>query len=226
MASKRRVSRLSPEKRTADILKAAREVFAERGYQDTIMSEIAERAGIVEGSIYRYFRNKRDLMFRMAEDWFEEMILSDETTLQSISGVENRLRFIIHRHLLSIHNEPDLSRLVFQHLRPDPDYRQTKLFDLNRTYTARVTAVIRDGMASGEIRPGVEPTLVRDIVFGSIEHRTWAFLRHEGDFAPEQLADSVVALVWNGLKAPEAEASIASVVDRLESAISALQART
>ena len=121
-------ARLSPEQRTADILEAAQAVFAERGFNDAVMSEIAERAGVVEGSIYRYFRNKRDLMFRMAEAWFEDMIEGDETMLGAISGARNRLRFIVHRHLRSIHDYPDLSRLVFQHLRPETDYRDTKLF--------------------------------------------------------------------------------------------------
>lgn len=213
---KRRASRLSPEKRTADILVAAREVFAERGYNDTVMSEIAERAGVVEGSIYRYFRNKRDLMFRMAEAWFEEMIADDATTLVAISGTQNRLRFVIHRHLTSIHNQPDMSRLVFQHLRPEPDYRETRLFALNRTYTARVIEVIEAGIAAGEVRPGVSPSLVRDAIFGSIEHRTWAFLRNEGDFDPDTLAEQVLDLVWNGLQTPHEALSNTDILRRIE----------
>lgn len=223
MQAKRRASRLSPERRTADILAAAREVFAERGYSDTVMSQIAERAGVVEGSIYRYFRNKRDLLFRMAEAWFEEMIAQDQDTLASVSGHWNRLRFIVHRHLISIHEQPDLSRLVFQHLRPDPEYRSTRLFELNRAYTSRVSDVIRDGMAAGEIRAGVSPSLVRDMIFGCIEHRTWAFLRDEGDYDPGRLADEVVDLVWRGLKTERAEADIAPLIERLETALSALE---
>lgn len=213
---KRRASRLTPEKRTADILVAAREVFAERGYTDTVMSEIAERAGVVEGSIYRYFLNKRDLMFRMAEAWFEEMIADDATTLVAISGTQNRLRFVIHRHLTSIHNQPDMSRLVFQHLRPDPDYRKTRLFALNRDYTARVIEVIEAGIAAGEVRPDVLPSLVRDAIFGGIEHRTWTFLRNEGDFVPDALAEQVLDLVWNGLHIPQEALSNIDILCRIE----------
>lgn len=216
MTTKRRASRLSPEERTAGILEAARAVFAERGFSDTVMSEIAERAGVVEGSIYRYFRNKRDLMFRMAENWFEEMIKDDESTLNAISGARNQLRFIVHRHLQSIHSHPDLSRLVFQYLRPEADYRDTKLFTLNREYTARVIDVVKFGMQTGEIRQGISPALVRDVIFGSIEHRTWAFLRYEGDFDVEQLADDVVTLVWDGLAGPSAPTNIGDSLDRIE----------
>lgn len=215
-ATKRRATRLSPEKRTADILIAAREVFAERGFNDTVLSEIAERAGVVEGSIYRYFRNKRDLMFRMAETWFEEMIEDDAALLSAISGTRNRMRFIIHRHLTSIHEQPDMSRLVFQHLRPEPDYRETRLFALNRAYTARVLDVIAEGIKAGDIRSDVSPSLVRDVIFGSIEHRTWAFLRNEGDYDVDTLTDQVLDLVWKGLAAPPETMVQSDLLGRLE----------
>lgn len=223
MTTKRRASRLSPEKRTADILVAARQVLAERGYSETIMADIAERAGIVEGSIYRYFRNKRDLMFQMSEDWFEEMIASDEATLQAIPGARNRLRFIVHRHLISIQREPDLSRLVFQHLRPDSDYRETRLFALNRSYTARVTRAIQAGIEANEVRPDLSPSLVRDVIFGSVEHRTWAFLRGEGDFDSEQIADELVDMVWRGLAAKNTGTDLPTTLDRLERAVEILE---
>lgn len=214
--TKKRAKRQSPEKRTADIIVAAREVFAERGYNDTIMSEIADRAGVVEGSIYRYFRNKHDLMFRMAEAWFEELIEDDASTLAAISGTRNRLRFVIYRHLTAIHKQPHMSRLVFQHLRPEPDYRDTRLFALNRDYSARVSDVIKEGIETGDIRPDVSPSLVRDVIYGGIEHRTWAFLRKEGDFDADSLADQLVDLVWSGLAVPDPAPSASDILTRIE----------
>ena len=67
--------RLSQERRVADIMSAARRVIAERGYENALMSEIAEQAGIVEGSLYRYFENKRDLLTKVAGKYqpFDEL---------------------------------------------------------------------------------------------------------------------------------------------------------
>jgi len=223
MSIKRRASRMSPEKRTADILAAARHVFSKRGYDDLVMAEIADQAGVVEGSIYRYFRNKRELMFRMAEDWFEEMISNDEQTLQAISGIANRLRFIIHRHLISIQEQPDLSRLVFQHLRPDPEYRSSKLFELNRAYTGRVIQIVREGVEEGELRSNISAVLVRDLIFGSIEHRTWAFLRKEGDFNADELGDELARLIWKGISLENDTGEISPLLERLESTLCRLE---
>src|SRR3712207_9136560 len=50
-SARRQVNRLPPERRISDIMIAARAVFAEKGYSDALVSDIAERAGVVEGSI-------------------------------------------------------------------------------------------------------------------------------------------------------------------------------
>ncbi|BCH33328.1 hypothetical protein MesoLjLc_52580 [Mesorhizobium sp. L-8-10] len=197
--TRRQVNRLPAERRIADIMLAARAVFTEKGYNDALISDIAERAGVVEGSIYRFFTNKRDLLVRVVEHWYEEMIASDDEQFAGVRGTWNRIRFIIHHHLASIRRDPALSRLVFQELRPDPDYRSTRLFQLNQAYTHRIIDVVKAGVAEGELRTDISPSLVRDMVYGCIEHRTWAFLRNEGDFELDTTADGITDIVYRGL---------------------------
>src|ERR1700704_4680948 len=173
--ARRQVNRLPAERRVAEIMGAARAVFIDKGYDDALIAEIAERAGVVEGSIYRFFTNKRDLLVRVVEHWYEEMLARDDEQFASVRGTWNKIRFITHHHLASIRREPALSRLVFQELRPDPDYRTTRLFQLNQAYTHRVIDVVKAAAATGELRSDGSPSLVRDMIYGCIEHRTWAF---------------------------------------------------
>ncbi len=198
-AAKRQVNRLPPERRIADILLAARDVFTEKGYQDALISDIADRAGVVEGSIYRFFANKRDLLVKTVEHWYEDMLAHDEEQFRGVRGTWNRIRFVVHHHLATIRREPALSRLVFQELRPDPGYRNTRLFKLNQAYTHRIVEIVKAAMASGEFRSDVSPSLVRDMVFGAVEHRTWAFLRNEGEFIVDETADGIADLIYRGL---------------------------
>jgi TetR/AcrR family transcriptional regulator, fatty acid metabolism regulator protein len=228
-SARRQVNRLPPERRISDIMIAARAVFAEKGYSDALVSDIAERAGVVEGSIYRYFTNKRDLLVRVVEHWYEEMLEEDDSLFRSVRGTWNRMRFIIHHHLTSIRREPSLSRLVFLELRPDPDYRKTRLYQLNQAYTHRIVDVLREAAATGEIRADVSPSLVRDMIYGCIEHRTWAFLRNEGDFEIDKTADSITDIIYRGLVAQpaaqepstEALARLEQVTERLEKLVPA-----
>jgi TetR/AcrR family fatty acid metabolism transcriptional regulator len=204
IGTRRQVSRLPAERRISDIMLAARVVFTERGYNDALISDIAERAGVVEGSIYRFFTNKRDLLVRVVEHWYEEMLARDDEQFASVRGTWNKIRFIIHHHLLSIRREPALSRLVFQELRPDPDYRKTHLFQLNQTYTHRIIDVVKAAVADGELRADVSPALVRDMIYGCIDHRTWAILRNEGVFEIDDTADGITDIVYRGLVAQQA----------------------
>jgi TetR/AcrR family transcriptional regulator, fatty acid metabolism regulator protein len=218
--TRRTVNRLPPEKRISDIMIAAREIFTEKGYSDSLISDIAERAGVVEGTIYRFFTNKRDLLQRVAEEWFVEMMASDEAAFGAVRGEWNQLRFIVYHHLNSIRRDPGLSRLVIQELRPDPRYRETRLFQLHRDYSNRVVDIVKRGIAAGVFRPDASPTLVRDLVFGGIEHRTWAFMRREGDFDLDATADAITELIYPGLL----PRGVSPLDQRLESTAARLEA--
>jgi TetR/AcrR family fatty acid metabolism transcriptional regulator len=211
--------RLSQERRVADIMSAARSVIAERGYENALISEIAERAGIVEGSLYRYFENKRDLLTKVVDDWFEE-VLSTDSGLASIRGTWNRLRHLTWRSLLAIRSQPALSRYMLLEIRRDPDYRLSRSFKLNRRFTAEVSEVFESAMAAGEFRRDVSVSLLRDMVFGCIEHSTWKFLRGEGDFAIDEVADGIATVIVRGMaaEAPRNVDKLDDIAARLERA--------
>jgi AcrR family transcriptional regulator len=224
---RRQAYRLPRAQRVADIMLTARDVFCEKGYNDALLAEVAERAGVVEGTIYRYFTGKRDLLIKVVEHWYEEMLSDYDRQLEGIRGTWNRLRFMIWRHLTVIHNDPAMCRLVFSELRSDLDYRHTAVFELNREYTNRTLAIIQEAMDGGEFRTGVPLRVVRDMIYGGIEHHIWAFLRGEGDFSPEDSADAVTDIVYRGLvrqggaidRGEQAVRRLEEVAARLERAV-------
>jgi AcrR family transcriptional regulator len=216
----RRVTqRLPQERRVADILSAARQVIAEKGYENVLMSEIAERAGIVEGTLYRYFESKQDLLTKVADDWFEEVLTTD-SALDSIRGTWNRLRHMIWRSLVAIRSQPSLSRFMLLEVRRDPDYRNTRSFELNRRFTTEISELCAGAIASGEFRNDVPIHLLRDLIFGCIEHSTWKFLRGEGDFDVASVADGIATVVVRGMVAERDNpaAGLREVAGRLERA--------
>jgi AcrR family transcriptional regulator len=217
---RRRVHRLPRERRTADIMEMARTVFCEKGYNEAVISEIAQRLGVVEGTIYRYFPSKRDLLIAVASDWYEQMLSDYDQQLEGLRGTWNRLRFMVWRHLTVIHDDPAMCRLVMNELRVLPEYRKTPVYELNRVYTQRTTAIIEEGVAAGELRPDVPLQIVRDMIYGGVEHHTWAYLRGIGDFSPDEAADGIVDIIYRGLATPEVTSDVrdtsGQVIHRLE----------
>lgn len=214
---RRQIYRLPRAQRVADIMLTARTVFREKGYNDAGIAEIAERAGVVEGTIYRYFAGKRDLLIKVVEHWYEEMLSDYDRQLHGIRGTWNRLRFMVWRHLTVIHDDPAMCSLIFNELRSGPEYRSTAVFELNRDYTNRTLAIVQEAMDSGEFRKGIPLRIVRDMIYGGVEHHIWSFLRGEGDFSPEDSADAITDIIHRGLASPSA------VIDRSEQAIRRLE---
>ena len=203
-------------------------VFTEKGHNDVLISDTAERAGVVEGSIHRFFTNKRDLLARVVEHWETRTCLRTTTSSSAKrpGGTWNRTR--LHRRRRSRHHPPrarQLASLVSsRNCGPDPRYRQTRLFKLNQAYTHRLIEVVKEAVAQGEFRPDVSPALVRDMIYGCIEHRTWAFLRNEGDFDTDATADGITDVVFGGLVArkPEDE-PMAKAISRMEDVAARLE---
>lgn len=231
---KRAVQRLPRSKRMAEIMAVTRGLIAAGGYRNLLTLDIAKACGITEGAIFRYFPSKRDLMSRVCEEWFGEMIEASETLIQYASPYE-RLWHAVAHHLTEIRREPELSRFVLMELRYESDYRSSRLYQLNRIYTGRIKNALQAAINAGMLRDDLPVSLLRNMVFGTIEHETWSFLlaenRAEDQFDVDTVTNQIVGVIWRGM-APESEtdrnvgrsARIDRSIDRLESLVSGLVA--
>ncbi|MBS0577892.1 MAG: TetR family transcriptional regulator [Proteobacteria bacterium] len=223
-ARARRRERLPRDERMAEIMVAARQVFCSKGYEAASTAEIAVAAGVVEGTLYRYFPTKRDLLIKVVEEFYEAILSDYEAQLKGVRGTWNRLRFMIWKHLSVMHADPDMCRLIVHELRPWPEYRRSRIFRLNQRYTQSTLAVIREGIAGGEFREDVPLRIVRDMIFGAAEHHTWAHLRKEGEFSPDAAADAITNLIYQGLERRGHPARSSGVeLNRLERAVQRLE---
>jgi AcrR family transcriptional regulator len=220
-----RARRRPKAERVHEILGAARTVFAEHGYQAAAISEIAHRAGVVEGTIYKHFANKRDLLLRVMSDFYAGLIADVESGLRSVRGTANRLRFVIGRHLQAFSADRGLCRLLIREIRPDGDLYDAAMEELNRRYTRATARVLEEGIAVGEIRGDVDPTVARHMIYGAIEHVVWRFVFHGGRLDVDRLADDLTRALLGGLLAPRARGGADAAVERLEARIVGLERR-
>lgn len=182
--------------REQQIIAAAKEVFSERGYGSASVAEIAQRVGIVEGAIYKYFPSKGDLLIRVMQEFYDGLIADVRVGVTHIRSSEDRLRYIIAKHVETFIADVGLCRLLLREVRPDSDLYASAIIDLNRRYTSIALSVIVDGMRSGEFRPDLAPTLIRDMIYGSIEHAVWRIVfgdaHLDADLISRQLADAMI----------------------------------
>ena len=87
---KKTITRLTPDLRISEIIATTREIIREKGYEGVLTPEVAQRCGISEATIFKYFPTKRELLRTVTEQWFGEVLDqiegTDDRALPSLPG--------------------------------------------------------------------------------------------------------------------------------------------
>lgn len=184
--------------RRAEILAAARAVFVAKPFEQASVAEIAAGADCVEGTLYTYFRNKRDLFDAVLTDVYDALIADIEPRFAALDGTADRLRFLIARHLQIAVDDPGLSAMLGREARGREPYFGSKLHSLNRRYVRFMTRTLADGIERGELKADLDLALARDFVFGGLEHRVRELLGRGRRIEPARMAREITAMLLGG----------------------------
>jgi TetR/AcrR family fatty acid metabolism transcriptional regulator len=188
------------DKREA-ILKAAIRIFAERGFFNAQVADVARAAGIAAGTVYLYFKSKDDLLVSIFDRTMREAIAEGRTALKDVSEPIERLRRIARLHLDRLGRDRDLA-VVFQvELRQSTKFMEHFSSTGVRTYLGVIRDVIADGQAAGAFRHDLNPTVAAKIVFGALDEMATNWILSRRRYALAGEADTVVDLLVHGLQA-------------------------
>jgi AcrR family transcriptional regulator len=200
IVQKKTGSRQSKESRINAILEAARSIFEEVGYESAKISDIAKRIGVVEGTVFHYFDSKKLLMVRIIEEFYKEITEESREGLKGISGTRNRLYYIVHFHLGVVTRNSRLCGEILRESRGLDGELANSVSGLNREYTRSLSDVIKDGIESGDIATNTSISLVRNTVYGSIEHTLWAVINDNKKVDVDTEAKALTTVVYQGIK--------------------------
>jgi AcrR family transcriptional regulator len=181
------------------ILDAAKGAFADKGFEGTSIADIARTAQISDGLVYRYFRNKRELLYEVLRKFYERILLDLETQVFKHDGFSARLEALICRHLEVFVSDTDLCRLFISEVRTASDYEGSSIQELNRLYTSVLIRIVKDAVKTGEVRSDVNPKLLRDVIFGAIEHLAWRHVNGRGQLRVTQTARDLTLMLTSGI---------------------------
>jgi TetR/AcrR family transcriptional regulator, fatty acid metabolism regulator protein len=117
------------------ILDAAKRAFAEKGFEGASIAEIARIAKISDGLAYRYFRDKRELLYGVLQKFYERILVDLELQVFKHDSFRARLEALIKRHTQVFVSDTDLCRLFIAEVRTASDYEGSAIQNLNRRYT-------------------------------------------------------------------------------------------
>ena len=188
------------------IIEAAARVFASRGYNGTLMADIATEAGIGKGTIYEYFDSKEDLFFAVFE-WFVRATETEaKVSIHALGGsASERLEALSDSLMKSWLQMLDMFSLVMEFWSASASSQLRKRFkrafrEGYSDFRQIVSALIRDGMQRGEFRPEVDAESVAAALVG-----TWDALLlqawFDDSFDPLNTARRFMSVLIRGLAA-------------------------
>jgi hypothetical protein len=96
-------------------------------------------------------------------------------------------------------SDTDLFLFFISEVRTASDYEGSAIQELNRLYTSVLIRIVKDALKVGEVTSDVNPRLLRDVIFGAIEHLAWRHVNGKGQLRVTQTARDLTTLLASGI---------------------------
>jgi TetR/AcrR family transcriptional regulator, fatty acid metabolism regulator protein len=193
------------EIRKEQILKAAERIFAQKGYSEATISDVAREAKVSEATIYEYFPSKEELLFSIPGETLRHSKDRIEFTLQFIRGASNRLRAFIYHYLWFYDTHPDYAAVTMMILKQNRKFLEEKAYQDIRGISRILLQILQEGIAAGDFKPDINPNLVRSAILGTIEHMlTRRILLGKPEHLVE-FTDSLTDLIVSGISVQKSD---------------------
>lgn len=188
------------EQRRASLLQAALELFVEKGYHQTKVSDVVKRAGVSQGTFYYYFPGKRAAFDALMDAWFEPFWhlfddgWVDPTTTTAVLEQVARRRWASLLHLYA--DRPLLARFILKHaegVSPDVTVRMEEFREWVASILERAG---RRRQEAGMFRP-INTRVLAHAMIGAIERLAvrWFVIGETPSISPEELAGEFVDIL-------------------------------
>ncbi|RMH48979.1 MAG: TetR/AcrR family transcriptional regulator [Alphaproteobacteria bacterium] len=196
-------------KRKAIIREAAR-IFSRRGCHGATLDDVADRLGVSKAALYRYVRNKNDLLFACHE---EAMEIADRTLTEGErsgrTGLE-KIRIGMSAYLAEMIGELGVPVLILEENALQGEEAE-RIYALRDAYERRLRALVEQGIADGSILP-MNPKLAVFMLLGAI-HWVTKWYNPDGAWRAGEVAEALMELVTRALAA-QPPAALGSAIHR------------
>lgn len=183
-----------------EIIAAAAELFAERGFRAVTIDDIASCLGYTKSVVYYYFKNKNQVLWeifnRIHAAWWADM--------QAIVGqnlpADEQIAEMIRRHALNVMNKGEWTAIYFRDQSELTEEQQATVAQRKREFDRLFREAYQRGVTDGIFKDIPSYVVVSSIV-GTCNF-THAWFKPGKDLKPAQVADHFVEIILNGCRVP------------------------
>lgn len=181
------------------IIDAAVVVIAQNGYHQAQVSKIAREAGVADGTIYLYFKNKEDLLISLFQKKMGSFIDKIEEQIAEKNDAEDKLFTMIDMHFKHLASDYELAIVTQLELRQTNKALRVQIGEILKKYLSLVDQILEDGVDSGLFLKELDVRLARQMIFGTLDETVTNWVMKDHKFELESLAKPIHHLLINGL---------------------------
>lgn len=185
------------------ILEAAIKVFAEQGFHQATISQIAREAGVADGTIYLYFKNKEDIMVNFFGYKTKQVFGRFRQEVDKADNARDKLRLLIKRHLEEFQRDRNMAVLYQTETRRFSRMCEEQIREMSKLYLDLVSEIVESGQDEGLMRKDLYMGLVKRFIIGAIDEVINTWLHSGGSYDLVSMADPLVDLFIRGVGNPD-----------------------
>lgn len=165
------------------IIDAAVVVIAENGYHQSQVSKIAKQAGVADGTIYLYFKNKEDILISLFQEKMGNFIEKIQVETEGIGSAVEKLYMLVETHFKLLSENYHLAIVTQLELRQTNKALRAKINDVLKGYLQCIDEIVQLGIRQREFRSDLDIRVTRQMIFGTIDEvaTNWVMKEHKYD---------------------------------------------
>ena len=181
------------------ILNSAGAVFAAHGFYKATISQIAAEAGVADGTLYLYFKNKDDILYQFIS--FKTQVVFEKMNAAVAKGnnAEEKLRNLIRCHLEEFQQDKNMAVIFQSEVRYLRDI-ESQIKDISKMYLDLLSDIIEQGQIDGTMRQDLFVGLVKRFILGAVEGVISTWVSADGRYDLASMAEPLVDLYLSGVK--------------------------
>ncbi|MHA6252083.1 TetR/AcrR family transcriptional regulator [Oceanobacillus sp. CAU 1775] len=182
------------------IIDAAVNVIAENGYHASQVSKIAKEAGVADGTIYLYFKNKEDVLVSLFEEKMGQFIEKIANATKEQRDTNTKLKTLIYMHFNQLEENPKLAIVTQLELRQSNYSLRLQINKVLKPYLNIIDSIIEEGKQSKQFRDDINTALVRQMIFGTLDEVVTNWVMKDSKYELTGLTDQVHQFITEGLR--------------------------
>lgn len=183
------------------IVDAAIIVIAENGYHQAQVSKIAKEAGVADGTIYLYFKNKEDILISVFKEKMAIFIEDLEEILKKNISTSEKLFKMIDNHFRLLHEDRYYAIVTQLELRQTNKELRMQINGVLKEYLTLLDNILKEGMDNGTLDDSIDIRLARQMVFGTMDETLTSWVMKDQKYDLMKLSIGVHRLIMKALQA-------------------------